>query len=175
MLSEHKRLIRVFECVALIGGVGMVALGLGVRLGRFEPTQVEPLLVPAFLLMFMPFGLTVMLASEFARAIRRPRRSAFGEEGLSISEVRQLVSWSPVPLRYAFAAAIGLLAYVVIAIGPVEWSSNQPFTSREAQGFPLFMSAFLLVSVPVLASASRMPGSFEDNVSSGERRQHPNG
>ena len=163
MLSERKVLIRSAEILASVGSAYSLAAAIGVTFGYLTPTRVESLLVPFLLLGFGVFAIAVVLFHEFARVLHGKPSRLFEENELFLGEVRQLLRWCPGPTKLAFVIAGVALLFAMFYVGAVEWSSGQPFTEKEAKGFPLFLSVFMLVALPVLASASRMPGAFADH------------
>ena len=52
-----------------------------------------------------------------------------------------------------------------VLFGAVSWSTNESFTSHHALGASLYLFCILVIELPVIASASRMPGTFKDNIS----------
>jgi hypothetical protein len=116
--------------------------------------------------MFVIFGTALALIIEFTR-LRRPNVSSYlGRRGLSGIEVSELTHWCP---RWLIVAVILLLVYefaVLLPLGRISWGSDRPFTQREALGVCFGLSIFVLLSLPVLASASRMPGTFAEHTTS---------
>jgi hypothetical protein len=171
MLSERKRLIRRAEKAALLGSIACLALAAGVHAGVVSARVVELLLVPSILVAFAVLGLALLLFSEYAQVLHGRPLHPSDEEGLSIIEMRQMVRWCPKPVKLALPLAAAILIFTFVTIGGVEWSSNEPFTEREAKGFPLFISVLMLLALPILSSAAKMPGSFfshfsaEDSIS----------
>jgi hypothetical protein len=158
MVSGLKAYIRLIEAFALLdaGVAGVVG---SLVLGRvLEPSEVQPLALAAIAAVCLIFGTAVALVGEYAR-LRHDRR-----QYLSSAEFAELIHWSP---RWINVTAALLFIYdlaVIIPLGEVSWRSGQPFARREALEICFFLSTFVSVSLPILASASRMPGTFAEQL-----------
>jgi hypothetical protein len=162
MISHRKALIRIAEILAGVSSAGALATALAVHMNRLSPAHIEPLLLLLLLIGGAVFCIGVLLFHEFAQAIHGKPKRVFTEEELSMSEMKQLLRWCPKLLLLAYPLAAVILLVTLLSAGSVEWSTGQPFTAREAKGLPMFLAAFILVALPVLASSSRMPGTFSE-------------
>lgn len=169
MLSERKTLISRAERTALFASAACLALAVGVRTRLVPAYVIEWLLIPSILAAFATLGLALLLFSEYAQVLHGRPLHPSDEEGLSIAEMREMVRWSPPAMKLALPLAGVICIFTFVTIGGVEWSSNAPFTARDAEGFPLFISVFLLVSLPILSSVARMPGSFSSHFGTEEQ------
>jgi hypothetical protein len=172
MLSERKLLIRLAEIVALAGSVSSISAAAAVALGYMSPARVESFLALLLILGSGVFVVAVLLFHEFAQVLHGKPPSILRETELSIGETKQLLRWCPGPTKLAFVIAGAIMLIAIFSVGTVEWSSGQPFTAKEAKGIPLTLAVFMLVALPILASASRMPGAFADHFSPMTRTQN---
>ena len=172
MLSERKLLIRSAEILALAGSICLLSAATAVALGHMPPTRVESFLALLLILGSCIFVIAVLLFHEFAQVLHGKPSSLFEENELSIAETKQLLRWCPGPYKLAFAVAGVVMLTAIFTVGAVEWSSGQPFTEKEAKGIPLFLAVFMLVALPILASASRMPGAFADHFAPNPRAKN---
>jgi len=107
--------------------------------------------------MVLIFGTAAALVAEFARARN------VGMRWLSSAEFAELIHWSPRWLNVT-VALLFIYALAVIVFVRIDWSSAQTLARREALCDWFILSTFVLVSLPILASASRMPGTFAEQV-----------
>ena len=107
--------------------------------------------------------LIACLTAELAKALGKfPSPSGEGPFS-SISEIRKQLQWAPKFYRVAALVAIVGVAGTAVTFGAVSWSAGEPFTSRHAIGASLYLFCILIIELPVIASASRMPGNFKDH------------
>lgn len=164
-MSSRKGFLRVLEWVAVVlpacAGVTAASFHLGVTAEATALFAVGVLLVATFTV----FCVGISLAGEFVEASRPALSWRNRMSGLSGTELKALTQWCP---RWLIAVSlsgvfIGLALLIALG-GHVHWSSGTPFTTRESLGGCAGVLVFALLPLPVLASASRMPGSF-DNLS----------
>jgi hypothetical protein len=163
MLSQHKLFIRFVETVAqaailLAGGVATCA--------HFRPDSLFPFELTVFGLfaILMPsFGTACALGGEFVKTVRRATTVREKSDDLSPAEIGKLLRWAPVWQKAAAIAGILVAVVTGVTVGDVSWTSEVPFTPAHALGESLYLSAFYLLSLPVLGSASRMRGTYADN------------
>ncbi|MBC7756720.1 MAG: hypothetical protein H7Z20_08825 [Bdellovibrio sp.] len=164
MLSHHKLLIRVAEVVAL------VATGVAFSVATYahtHPAATEPFelaVIAMFALDMFSFGIACALAGEFVRSVRQPTTLPDRYRGLSSAKITGLFKWAPIAYKLAAIVAIIVVVITGFTIGSVEWSSSEAFTPQLAVGAMLYLAGFFLFALPVLGSAARMPGAYEDNV-----------
>ncbi|MEO8102964.1 MAG: hypothetical protein ABI790_10575 [Betaproteobacteria bacterium] len=164
MLSDRKYFLRMTE--TLCASVGTLCLG-GALLAKVRPATAPSLelFVYAALAAMMGVAITVaILTSEFARVLHASRAEAKMPDAFSPMQVGLLVNWSPAAQGFGAVLAMLLLIGTALVSGSVQWSSGEPFTPHLAVAAFLYVGGFYFVVLPVLGSASRMPGSFEDNA-----------
>ena len=146
-------------CLALLN----LSAAIAVQFGWMKAETVESITMVSFFLMFLVWFVAVTLATELTKATREGQSWWKKSRGLSASDLRSLTKWCPRWILGLCLAGIVVSLLVLAPIGGVHWTSDQPFTAREALGFGAGLSLFCLLAVPVLSSASRMPGSFAAN------------
>jgi len=164
-VSHKKGFLRIVEGLAGAQAAVAIATGLLVTDGLVTAASAQPLVMTNFVLLFPTFAVAVILSVEFTTLKRASQSWWQRNRGLNIEEMKQLVWWCPAPLLYLSlaSAAAGFLG-MLLSGGGVHWSSGQEFTSHHAVGFSLGTLVFCSISLPVLASASRMPDGFEAHV-----------
>jgi hypothetical protein len=162
MLSEHKFLLRICESLSIVGALGSLLFALRCYLGG-STEAIDLAFISGFALLMVTFGPACALGGEYVRNVRRPGSFREQSAGLSSSEISAIVAWAP--SAYKFAAILGVAIAVVaaLAFGSVSWSSDRPPTSRDGIAAGLGLSGFFRLALPILGSAARMPGSYEDN------------
>ena len=164
MLSQHKHFIRVVEMVAqaaIFFAAGVAAYA------HFRPDSLFPFElaeIGLFVILMLSFGTACALGGEFVKTVRKAATFAGRTEDLSPSEIGQLLRWAPVWQKVAAIAGILIAVVTGVTLGEVSWTSEAPFTPAHALGASLYLSAFYLLSLPVLGSASRMRGTYVDNL-----------
>jgi len=162
-LSTKKILLRLAEWLAL-ADIGMCSyFYYRSRIDTEFASTLGEYSLGNFVVVFSFVVLGIMLTSEFSSANNlNDGKVGDDKDGLTYSEFLKLVQWAPLPLRYLPFVSIGIFVYTFWTIGSIEWSSGEPFTQRHALGFFSIHIAFMLFPYSILASASRMPGSFSD-------------
>jgi hypothetical protein len=131
--------------------------------GYATPVAVQPYVMTGFILKFLVWPVAILLMVEFAK-LRRAGQSWWSRtKGLSLEEVKNLTQWCPRPLLYIALCAAALSMVESFGTGGTHWSSELGFTQENAIGFSLGIATFCSLALPVLASASRMPGRFSDH------------
>jgi hypothetical protein len=163
VFSARKSLIKAAEACALVCIGACLFAVVSVARGALSPPQVQPFVLPGFVVAFLLFAVGYALVAEFKKLQGKP--TALGANiALSFSDMKSLVRWCPKPLLLSYALALLVTAYAVIAVGiGVSWRSGEQFTEKHSLGFPLFVAVFLLTLLPVIASASRMPGTYAEH------------
>ena len=78
--------------------------------------------------------------------------------------------WCPPYLLSLYLVAFAAGVYGMRLSGlDMSWTSNQPLTSRLAASFSLWASMLFFAAVPILVSASRMPGTYATQFASSPR------
>jgi hypothetical protein len=163
MFSTRKGLIKAAEAVTFTMVIVCLGTALMVRSGDLSPARVEPFILPGMILVFAIVAVCVALASEFSKVLGRAPLPD-GEVDLSLADWWLLSRWCPAAIKLAYLLAIAVALYTLFAVGlRVSWSSGEAFTQREALGFPLFGATMLLILLPMLASAARMPGAYVEH------------
>lgn len=162
-MSSRKLLIRFFELAALAWCFGGATIAFLASVHLAAPTLFQPLVIFLFVGMFPIFGVAVILSAEFSEAIRDGQSWWQRQHELSGSELKALVRWCPRAILGPSIALIIIDSILCFIVGGVEWSSGHEFNEHHAVGFSLFSMLFCLISLPVLASASRMAGTYRSN------------
>jgi hypothetical protein len=164
MLSARKRQLAIAERVAIWVATACILSALLNLLDDSFSTLSLPVVLIAMGAMFYLAFLIAWLMSELSRALGRfPSQSEEGPYS-SISEIRKQLQWSPKPYRVAALVAIAGIVGTAVKFGAVSWSTSEPFTSRHAIGASLYLFCILIIELPLIASASRMPGTYKDNI-----------
>jgi hypothetical protein len=148
------------EALSLIAGVSIFAAGALVYFGITSPTEVEVPLLFALPGVLISWLVTVLLMVEFTRATRKDVSWLRRARGLESAEMRSLVQWCP---RWLLASTLSMAAVsfaAVFPLGKLRWDLQDPLSSVTAIGFCFGTAVFYFLAVPVMASASRMPGEF---------------
>jgi hypothetical protein len=163
MLSEKKSVLRFAELIA-------IAATLAAWLLAFSAWRAPSADFPVFLwasigmaTMMVTFGPACMLAGEYGQATKEPPKW-FRSHGLSAKDISFLVHWSPA--LYKSAAMAGVLLMVATALQFGRFREGQPIDPEKVPGMFLALSVFYLFALPVLGSASRMPGSYASELAS---------
>ena len=165
MLSHCKLVVRTTEMLAAVGSVSALCGWLAVTCGWLSATRVESFLGLLLGLVVGTFLIALLLFDEYHRAAHGEPAAKTSERELSQSKPFAALRWCPRWLKFALPIGFSLIFAAPAFIGSAEWSSSKPFTERDAKVFLLAIAGFLLMSLPILASASRMPGAFRDHFS----------
>jgi len=167
VLSERKALLRFFEIVAWTGAASCLIFAF--RLRRWPDTElpIELAFTAGFALLMLSFLPACVLGAEYARAVRRPESLLARVDGLNTRELSELLSWAPLACKAAAGFGLTLAAYAAIEFGAVSWSTDDPPTAADGVAGALYLAAFFLLALPVLASAVRMPGSYAESCGDG--------
>jgi hypothetical protein len=167
MLSEQKPFLRVAEIVAAIGALACIGVAGQLYRDPRVDVPIDLLFVVGFALLMLSFLPVCILAAEYAKTVRQPSATARHDEGLSAGEISALLRWAP--MVHKLIAVAGTLVGVAtgIGFGSVSWSTNDPATTTDGIAGALYLSSFFMLSLPVLASAARMPGSYEESCRAG--------
>ncbi len=162
MLSTHKVLLRSAEVLALASALGALAVA---AWARYEPATEFPLelsIIVGFALLMLSFLPACVLGGEYARTVRSPHEKY--DDELSSAEIAALIRWAPLPYKLAAVGGIAITIIAALVVGEVSWSSSDPFVARDAVGAMLCLAGLYLLSLPILGSAARMPGTYLDNL-----------
>ncbi len=163
MISHRKSVIRAMELLASFGIVAAFGAWFAVTGGWLSAARIETFLPFLLVLVAGTFAIALLLFHECERAIHREPHSRFREQEVSLGEFRKALRWCPKRTKLALPLGILLAIVALVSVGDVEWSLGKPFTEHDAKGFLLYSAIFFLVSLPLLASTSRMPGTFEEH------------
>jgi len=162
MVSGQKVYIRLVEALALLDAGIAGIVGSLILFSVLELSAIRPLEVAVFAPMVLIFGTAAVLVGEFAR-LHPDERQCPGRRWLSSAEFAELIHWSPRWLNVT-VALLFIYSLAMIVSARAGWTSSQSVARREALSDWFMLSTFVLVSLPILASASRMPGTFSDQV-----------
>jgi hypothetical protein len=164
VLSTKKRQLAMAERLAgcAIGACVIVTIACGVdgALAKF----MMPIILFAIGTMFYLAVLIAGLTTELNRALGK-WPSPTGEGPYSTTqELRKQLQWSPRSFKLGALAAIGGVVGTAGFFGAVSWSTGESMTSSNVIGASLYLCFILLIELPLIASAVRMPGAFKDNI-----------
>jgi hypothetical protein len=164
MLSEHKFTLRLAESIAFLAAIGCLWFAFSLHRAPNPDFPLEMASIGGVALLAITFLPACILGGEYVKTVRRPVTYAERLAGLSAREISAVVYWAPKSHK-AFAA-LGVVVAVATAIkfGSVSWSTGDPPTHDDGIATALYLSAFFLTSLPVLASAARMPGTYAENL-----------
>ncbi|QTN21552.1 hypothetical protein HZ992_15335 [Rhizobacter sp. AJA081-3] len=162
MISDRKLLLRRTAMLASTCASVTLAVACGVKARLVSASQVESKLLLAILVTLYVMAIWLGLLHEYA-SLRRGYDPEAKFPKLSFSDFSSMHSWCSKWAYGSYLIALGLLAYSFLYVGQVRWSKSFPFTESDALGFMLHLSTLALVSLPLITSAARMPGTFAAN------------
>ena len=172
MFSERKLLIRFSETVAGLGAFAMLFQAVRTSV---HPPQDYPAFLAASICMLgvmLTFLPVCILGGEYVRTVRKPTTPDERSDGLSGSELKFMVRWAPAAYKVGAWLGAVILAGTVLTFGEVTITTRDPTPPRDIPALYLYFSVFYLLSLPVLGSASRMPGSYAANSGGVKRPPH---
>jgi hypothetical protein len=154
MLSRYKVIVRGAEYTALSGAVLMLGTTGAIRAHLVSKSIAGLFFWPALLFVLLTFPTAIILGGEFtnARSMERPPWERNYE--LSPKEVAALVRWAPLSHRVAAVLGLGLMGLLLFTTWGQEKFLDSPL---------LFPASLMLLSLPVLSSAARMYGTYQDD------------
>ncbi len=164
MLSARKHQLAIAERVTIGAAAACITSALLCLLDDSFSRFSLPVVLLAMATMFYLALLIAGLTSELFKALGKfPSSSGEGPYS-SVSGIRKQLQWAPKPYRVAALVAIAGIAGTAVKFGAVSWSTGESFTSRHAIAASLYLSCILVLELPLIASALRMPGTYKDNV-----------
>ena len=160
MLSEQKNLLRAAEILSIFGSISALALALNAHLDPNPDLPVFLITCAGMTLLLLTFLPACMLTGEYVRTVRKPSTWRQQTAGLDASEISAIVEWAPRPYIYAACIGVAIAIGTAIKFGSITFSENQAVTPAEVTGIALYFCMFLLLALPVLGSAARMPGGY---------------
>jgi hypothetical protein len=164
MLSEHKRLLHLLEYVAIANGVnGLICWFLAAT--SIVPTEsLKPYVLVGFAMIFLVFGAMVWAKYEYTQVIRTNwlGKKEVDDNDMSWADWKAITRWCPNWLLWLSLSAVVVSVVSGFYYGGGRWSIGDAFTEHRAVVFALSVVLFSFAAAPVLASAARMPGTFED-------------
>jgi hypothetical protein len=165
MLSAEKSHLAIAERVAIIAAAACVATAALCRLDESFAKFALPIVLFALAVMFYFALLIAGLTKERLQALGKlPSPSGEPPES-TIHEIRRQLQWSPRVYRFSALVALAGIVATAFVYGTVSWSTDEVFTQHHAIGASLYLCCMLLLELPFIASASRMPGTFQENAS----------
>lgn len=156
-MNKRKRHLQVAERICI--GVAAACLGAASLTHLFADvsTYVLPLVLSALLVLFYVAFAVAGVMREFAQSLGK--RPVPGEDGtpISIAELKQLLQWSPRVYKRVAVLALATIPLTMLVFGGISWTTAAPLTQQQAIGASLYLSSMLLVMLPVIASAARVP------------------
>ena len=163
MLSERKQLLRLLELTCLAASTTSLAIAYSTWLA---PDKSFPTLLwgaagmVALMLTLLP---ACMLGGEYVKTVKKPNTWRHRTEGLNSTDLAIVLRWAPALYKVGAAAAVLILVAAAIFFGKIKFVSDSPIDPKQIPGMFLYLAAFFLLALPVLGSASRMPGSYAAN------------
>jgi hypothetical protein len=171
-MSAWKWLLRILELVSASQVlVALLVVLLGARRSWTPASVMSAVLVNSTLVFPMIF-VAVALIRELDTATG-VAHSWWQSPRVRFDELRRLVRWCPSWLLVVSLACAAGAAISGTIVGGARWSSDEEFTLHHAISFSLGSVLFCALSLPVLASASRMPGRFADHFGGSDGRRTP--
>lgn len=165
MLSAKKRQLATAERIGIVAATACILVALLCSVEESFSKLALPVVLIAFGAVFYLALLTAGLTTELNSVLGKlPSTSGEGPY-TTIAEIRKQLRWSPRSYRVAALGAVAGILVTAGVFGAVSWTTSEPFTSRHAVGSSLYLFCILIVELPLIASASRMPGTFKENIS----------
>ena len=164
MLSDKKPVLLIAVVAAMTGSCLTLGLAALVQLRWISPESLRPFFAPVLALAAVAFPAAVILLIEYAQVLRGAPFKLFTEESLSSGQFVDLLHWCPrlISVIALLVAAVSVVLALVGGFSP--WSSEQPLSVEIGRSIMLFQAPFLLLSLPILLSGYRVPGSFSSQV-----------
>jgi hypothetical protein len=157
MFSAHKRALILIQSAAIVAAIGHLLFAVLLLREGTDAQAVHPAILLTSLIALGLLAATSELDQELNRALEGQRSSDFGWW----TRTQMRLHWCPVYLMFLYPVALVLRVYALYLTGfDMSWSGHRPLTRPVAASFSLWASMILFASVPILASASRMPGTY---------------
>ena len=166
MLSEHKSVLRVAEAVAVVSAAGSILIAIRMYRTPDPDFPIELAFILGFALLMLSFLPACMLGGEYVRTVRLPETYRDRSAGLNNQEIGAVIRWAPFWQKAAGFLAILVAVTTAIVFGSVSWSTGKPPSLTDGIAAALYLLAFFLLSLPILGSAARMPGSYAESCRS---------
>ena len=163
MLSEQKVFLKFSEFVAVFGAGGSMFIAFYLYLAPQSSLSIKFFFTIAFGMLALSFFPACVLISEYARTVRDSSYFGARTAGLNAGELAALMHWAPLACKLAAGLGIAVMVATAIAFGEISWSSEDPPTSEDGIAGALYLGSFFLLTLPVLGSARRMPGSYAES------------
>ena len=163
MLSNRKHQLLVAERLAIASAIVCLSIAMLSWLNEAIAKLALPIVLIAFAIIFYLALLIAGLTGELAKSLGLPAASSDESAFISWRDLRKQWQWSP--RLYKLLAVTSLLATIamVFTFGAVSWTTGEIFTREKAIGSSLYLCFITLIELPVIASAARMPGAFQDH------------
>lgn len=169
MASDRKFMIRVFEIMAVLGSTVTSLLMYYVSMGAIALEMAGVVVIGCMCMALAISFVSFSLWEEYAKVLRGEGYDPNDENSLSGHEFGGLIEWSPpifkLALPLAIICGVGCFWWWIMA----ESSAGNGGAPNIELGMMSLANMFQLLSLPILASASRMPGRFCDNFTSGDQ------
>jgi len=160
-LSYHKDLLRILELSLLVAIPTCLACMFTVLQVDATSAELRPILRVLLAVTFLTFGAAVHLVGEYASAMEGRKAPLTFRVSLSVDETKRCLRWCLRFLRWAMLLAIATALTSILATAV--WRLDKQFVQSALFGQFSGLCTLLLIGLPVLASASRMPGTYLDN------------
>jgi hypothetical protein len=168
-MSAWKRLLRVVELIAGLDILVALAVIILILEGDVSVRSTQPVVMAGFTLMFPLLAVAILVQGEYMQ-LRRAGDPWWYRKWISFAELKRSLQWCPRPLLFITLVLAALGFAGLVWVGDAQWRSGEEFTEHHALVFSLAILGFCSVTVPVLASASRMPGRFSDHFTAADVR-----
>jgi len=160
MLCEQKQLLRLLELVCLAAIAASLAIAFVTWLKPDEGFPVLLLAVAGMAVLMLTFLPACMLGGEYVKTVKKPSTWRQRTEGLDSSDLSTLLRWAPALYKAGAVAAILIAVATAISFGSIKFNSESPVDPQQIPAMFLYLNVFYLLALPILGSASRMPGSY---------------
>jgi hypothetical protein len=172
-MSNWKWFVRVTEIVTLLIGISALSVLLLLSLRVVTPDRVEGIVLLGIFAMFVSVIVPAYLYGEFARVIRAAEGTSGSMRPLTFAQLRLLFQWCPryilFPSMFLFYGPVAML----FCLGPVTISLDEALTRQSEICVCVGVIGFSFAGIPILASVSRMPGTFVDRFGTGPASPAP--
>jgi hypothetical protein len=163
-IVENKLLLRLLGYAALANGVVALVCWLFAFSELVPVARTASIVGAAFLFAVVVMGATVWVMTDYVRDMHdfwQGKKELNFNEGV---DVRALTQWSP---RWLNWLAVVMFCFGVVVgwvFGGASWSDKLGFSDGAEESLSMLSAMLSFLAAPVLASAARMPGTFEDHL-----------
>lgn len=157
-------MLRVAEFTALVLVAMNVCALIGVTYGKAVAELLKAPLIAGFVIFLLLVLVVVAHATPLAQA-RNPKLSPSDEQdGLSWRDIKTVLRLAPRIHRLIGVLGVAALAFAIVGVGGVSWSSGSTFQQSHAFGIALYVSALSAIVLPLLAGFARLPPTVSERI-----------